>query len=86
MRAEAEKRPRLEDRIAGALVGLLGATQELAALTGSRETLSLLAREEFDTGEIALARNQLNRVLHRIEAEVGGASEPATSIAQNRKR
>jgi hypothetical protein len=74
MSPDAENRPRPENRIAGALVALLGATQELAALTGTRETLSLLAREELDTGEIALARNQLNRVLQRIDAEADGAT------------
>jgi hypothetical protein len=72
MSTDAENRPRPEHRIASALVGLLGATQELAALTGTRESLSLLAREEADTGEIALARNQLNRVLQRIDAETDG--------------
>jgi hypothetical protein len=66
---EPEQR-RPENRIATALVGLLGATQALAALAGNNATLSLLAKEELDTGEIALARNQLNRVLKRIDAEL----------------
>jgi|GEM_PF-4672603 len=65
---QGQRRP--ENRIATALVGLLGATQALAALAGSDATLSLLAKEELDTGEIALARNQLNRVLQRIDAEL----------------
>jgi len=69
---EREQR-RPENRIATALVGLLGATQALAALATSGDTLSLLAKEELDTGEIALARNQLNRVLQRIDAELEAA-------------
>jgi hypothetical protein len=61
---------RPENRIASALVGLLGATQALTTLASSKDTLALLASEERDTGEIALARNQLDRVLHRIEAKL----------------
>src|SRR6266511_835817 len=63
-----QRRP--ENKIATALVGLLGATHALATLAGSDDTLSLLAKEEFDTGEITLARNRLNRVLQRIDSEL----------------
>jgi hypothetical protein len=66
-----QRRP--ESRIATALVGLLGATQALTNLAGSDDTRSLLAKEELDTGEIALARNQLNRVLQRIDSELDAA-------------
>jgi hypothetical protein len=71
---EDPDRRRPENRIAGALVGLLGATQALTALAGRDDTRSLLAKEEFDTGEIALARNQLNRVLQRLDSECAGAT------------
>jgi hypothetical protein len=63
-----QRRP--ENRIATALVGLLGATQALTTLAAGDHTLSLLAKEELDTGEIALARNQLSRVLQRIDSEL----------------
>ena len=65
-----QRRP--ENRIATALVGLLGATQALTTLAAGDHTLSLLAKEELDTGEIALARNQLGRVLQRIDSELDG--------------
>ena len=69
---EDQDRRRPENRIAGPLVGLLGATQALTALAGRDDIRSLLAREEFVTGEIALARNQLNRVLQRLDSECAG--------------
>jgi hypothetical protein len=65
-----QRRP--ENRIAIALVGLLGATQALMNLAAGDHTRSLLAKEELDTGEIALARNQLSRVLQRIDSELDG--------------
>jgi hypothetical protein len=72
-RNEHEQR-RPENRIATALVGLLGATQALTNLAGNDDTRSLLAKEELGTGEITLARNQLNRVLQRIDAELDAAT------------
>jgi hypothetical protein len=71
MSAVAQDRPRPEARIASALVGLLGATQALSTLASRNDTLSLLAKEERDTGEIMLARNQLNRLLRRIDVALG---------------
>ena len=70
MNLQVREQRRPESRIATALVGLLGATQALTNLAGSDDTRSLLAKEELDTGEITLARNQLNRVLQRIDSEL----------------
>ena len=60
-----EHRP--ENRVAAALVSLLAATEALTILASREDIRQLLAREEHDTGEIALARNQLNRVLDRLD-------------------